>query len=373
MRTHLVQGSSPAARRAVARTAAALVATTGLLLGGATAAGAMTHAASAPTSTNKAAKPAMVPIQKNAFTPPDLTVMVGQIVTWTNEDDVPHTVTTSSAPVTFDSGTFTKGKSFTYTFTQPGTYNYYCAVHPDMTGVVTVVAKGAPPATPETKVKPTHQDNAAPDKPQGDNSMPGMTPATTGSTTPQNAPAAPAAKPAAAQDPISGALNPFMAHMQSAHFSRSAGGQLQDIAEFDTWMKTHEALFRMMLDPEVGPSSSLGQAPVTGVFMAHMDAAHWNRSPMGQVSDISNFDSWNKSHLAMMRMMLDPFVGKNSALGTAPGTSVFMQHMDAAHWNQSLNAQVSAITDDAPAWLASHQAMMQMMATSLASGSSPGH
>jgi len=91
MRTQLVQGSSPTARRAVARTAAALVATTGLLLGGATAAGAMTHTASAPTVTTKALKPALVPIQKNAFTPSDLTVTVGQKVTWTNDDRVPHT------------------------------------------------------------------------------------------------------------------------------------------------------------------------------------------------------------------------------------------------------------------------------------------
>ncbi|HEY2831915.1 MAG TPA: cupredoxin family copper-binding protein [Sporichthyaceae bacterium] len=340
MRTHVVP-----------RTAAALVAATGLLLGGATAAGAMTHTASAPTLHTAAAKPAMVPIEKNAFMPSALTVTVGQAVTWTNEDDVPHTVTTTSAPVKFDSGVFAKGKSFTYTFTQPGLYKYYCAVHPDMTGTVTVADKGAP-------------------APKPDQDMPGMA-HETGAAPAAAPPAAPATKPA--DDPISGAVNPFMAHMQSAHFSRGPGAQVQDIAEFDTWLKTHEALFRMMLDPEVGPSSALGQAPMAGVFMQHMDAAHWNRSPMEQASDISNFDTWNKSHLAMFRMMLDPFVGKNSALGAAPGTGVFMQHMDAAHWSKSVNGQVTDIVDDAPTWISSHQAMLQMMATSLASGGhSPG-
>jgi hypothetical protein len=106
--------------------------------------------------------------------------------------------------------------------------------------------------------------------------------------------------------------------------------------------------------------------------MQHMDAAHWNRSPMGQANDISNFDSWNKAHIALFRMMLDQFVGKSSALGTSPGTSVFMQHMDAAHWNKSLNGQATDIVDDFPGWVASHQAMIQMMAGSLSSGGS-GH
>jgi len=364
MRTQLVQGSCPPARRAVVRTAAALVATTGLLLGGASSASAMMHTASAPTMTTKATKPTMVPIQKNAFTPSALTVTVGQVVTWTNEDDVPHTVTTSSAPVKFDSGVFNKGKSWSYTFTQPGVYQYYCAVHPDMTGTVTVQDKGAAPA-PAAEVKPTAPKAESPPMNHGD--MPGMGHGDKAAPTA----AAPAAPPAA-EDPISGAMDPFMAHMQSAHFSRGPGQQVQDIAELDTWLATHQALFRMMLDPEVGPSSTLGTAPMASVFMQHMDAAHWHRSPMGQANDIANFDTWNKSHLAMFRMMLDPVVGKDSALGKAPGAGVFLAHMDAAHWNKSLNGQATDIVDDSPGWIASHQAMIQMMATSLASGGA-GH
>jgi hypothetical protein len=184
-------------------------------------------------------------------------------------------------------------------------------------------------------------------------------------------PVASSATAPSAADPVSGAVDPFVAHLKAAHFNRGVGGQVQDISELDDWSKTHEALVRQMLDYEVGPASALGTAPVTSVFMQHMDNAHWNRSPMGQASDIANFDSWNKSHLAMIRMMADPFVGKTSTLGTSPGTSVFMQHLDAAHWNQSVNGQVTAITDDLPAWTASHAAMAQMMAGSATEGSAP--
>jgi len=365
MRTDSEMGTRQTARRAVVRTATALVATAGLVLSGATAAGAMTHTASTPTATiasTAAAKPAQVPIAKNMFTPADLTVSVGQAVVWTNEDAAPHTVTTTSAPVKFDSGAFGTGKSWSYTFTQTGTYKYYCAVHPDMVGTVTVVNAPAAPAKPaKAKMHKAKVHKAVVTPPVAGDSMPGMNMGTSS-----------AARPAA-DDPISGAYNPLMQHMEYAHFNRGAGAQVQDISEFDQWSANHEKLFRMMLDPEVGPSSALGTAPVAGVFMQHMDAAHWNRSPMGQASDIADFDSWNKSHLALFRMMFDPFVGKSSALGTAPGTSVFMQHMDAAHWNKSLNGQGTDIIDDFPAWVASHQAMVQMMATSISSGGHSKH
>jgi plastocyanin len=385
-------GSSRTAHRAVLRTAAALVATAGLILSGAAAAGAMTHAASTPSTTiatTAAAKPAQVPIAKNMFTPAELTVSVGQAVVWTNEDAAPHTVTTTSAPVKFDSGAFGQGKSWSYTFTQTGVYKYYCAVHPDMVGTVTVVNAPATPAKPaKAKVHRAKVHKAAATPAAAGESMPGMgsgdnaaptaangnnakTPHSDSSMPGMNMEHSPSARPAA-DDPISGAYNPFMQHLEYAHFNRGPGAQVQDISEFDQWLANHQKLFRMMLDPEVGPSSALGTAPVASTFMQHMDAAHWNRSPMGQANDISNFDSWNKAHLALFRMMLDQFVGKSSALGTSPGTSVFMQHMDAAHWNKSLNGQATDIVDNFPAWVASHQAMIQMMAASLSSGGS-GH
>ncbi len=73
----------------------------------------------------------------------NLTVSVGDVVTWTNQDNAPHTVTHGTSPDAdsnpdFQSGNFTKGQSFFHTFTTAGTFAYFCEVHPNMTGSVTV-------------------------------------------------------------------------------------------------------------------------------------------------------------------------------------------------------------------------------------------
>lgn len=72
----------------------------------------------------------------NDFGPKVITVAVGDTVTWINKDDMPHTVTTYDG--TFDSGLFKGGESWSYTFTKPGTYEYYCTPHPWMKGTVIV-------------------------------------------------------------------------------------------------------------------------------------------------------------------------------------------------------------------------------------------
>jgi plastocyanin len=70
------------------------------------------------------------------FTPADISIPVGTTVTWTNNDDVEHTVTASDN--SFGSKALESGDNFSYTFTQPGTYTYFCSIHPFMTGRVTV-------------------------------------------------------------------------------------------------------------------------------------------------------------------------------------------------------------------------------------------
>ncbi len=74
-----------------------------------------------------------------SFSPPTLTVKVGSTVVWVNKDTVTHTVT-SSAGNLFDSGNFPDGFVFKYTFTQVGTYQYYCTIHPSMTGTIVVTS-----------------------------------------------------------------------------------------------------------------------------------------------------------------------------------------------------------------------------------------
>ncbi len=91
------------------------------------------------TTTTTAVSPtvSLVSIQNYSFNPSPLTVKTGTKVTWTNNDSVPHTVTSDSAGV-FNSAPIPPGQSFSYTFTAPGTVSYHCAIHPMMKGSVTV-------------------------------------------------------------------------------------------------------------------------------------------------------------------------------------------------------------------------------------------
>lgn len=75
-------------------------------------------------------------IRSMAFDPSTITVAAGTTITWTNKDAVAHTVTSNTN--LFNSGNLGTGKTFTFTFATPGTYSYYCSIHPSMIGSVTV-------------------------------------------------------------------------------------------------------------------------------------------------------------------------------------------------------------------------------------------
>ena len=83
-----------------------------------------------------AAAEAEVKIDNFTFSPPSLTVKAGTTVTWRNEDDIPHTVT--SPKRVFKSKALDTDDSFAFTFTAPGVYEYFCSLHPRMTGTVVV-------------------------------------------------------------------------------------------------------------------------------------------------------------------------------------------------------------------------------------------
>jgi len=70
------------------------------------------------------------------FSPKSLSVSVGTTVTWTNHDDVPHTVT--SRDKTFSSQAIDTDGTFSFIFAKPGTYAYFCAIHPIMTAEIVV-------------------------------------------------------------------------------------------------------------------------------------------------------------------------------------------------------------------------------------------
>jgi plastocyanin len=77
-----------------------------------------------------------VKIDNFSFGPATLTVPTGATVTWTNRDDIPHTVV--SEDKAFKSKVLDTDEKFSFTFAKPGTYSYFCSVHPKMTGKVVV-------------------------------------------------------------------------------------------------------------------------------------------------------------------------------------------------------------------------------------------
>ena len=113
----------PRSWRALSLAAAlvALVSATGILLAIAAPAAAATH---------------QIQIADSAFGTATLTIRAGDTVTWNNADDRPHTVTSEDGA--FDSGNLDEGASFSFTFSEAGTYAYLCEYHPDMRGTIIV-------------------------------------------------------------------------------------------------------------------------------------------------------------------------------------------------------------------------------------------
>ena len=75
-------------------------------------------------------------IDNFSFSPQRITVKPGTTVTWTNEDDTPHAV--ASSTTMFKSKALDTNDSFAFTFTTPGVYEYFCSLHPYMTGAIVV-------------------------------------------------------------------------------------------------------------------------------------------------------------------------------------------------------------------------------------------
>jgi plastocyanin len=75
-------------------------------------------------------------MQNSMYNPAYITIARGTLVTWTNKDDMSHTVTSSTG--LFDSGEIKSGVSYSYKFTNSGTYTYRCRIHDGMTGTVVV-------------------------------------------------------------------------------------------------------------------------------------------------------------------------------------------------------------------------------------------
>jgi len=91
------------------------------------------------------AEDATVKIGNFTFGPQELKVKSGTTVTWTNEDDIPHTVV---SPNNYRSKVLDTQGAYSFTFTTPGTYKYFCSLHPHMTGTIIVEATTGSVALP---------------------------------------------------------------------------------------------------------------------------------------------------------------------------------------------------------------------------------
>jgi plastocyanin len=90
-----------------------------------------------PTTHPSASGKSVVTIDNFAYSPRQLKIEAGTRVTWVNHDDVPHTVSSSDKRFV-SSGALDTDDTYSVSFDSPGTYTYFCAVHPHMTGSVIV-------------------------------------------------------------------------------------------------------------------------------------------------------------------------------------------------------------------------------------------
>jgi len=101
------------------------------------------HAAVAESAATAATE---VKIDNFTFAPQRLAVKVGTTVTWTNEDDIPHTVVSTS--LAFRSKVLDTDDKFSFTFTTAGTFEYFCSLHPHMTATIVVETTAGGGAVP---------------------------------------------------------------------------------------------------------------------------------------------------------------------------------------------------------------------------------
>ena len=79
-----------------------------------------------------------VKIDNFTFSPATLTIQAGSKVTWVNEDDIPHAVAASDR--SYKSQVLDTDQAFSHTFNEPGSFEYFCSLHPHMKGLIVVVS-----------------------------------------------------------------------------------------------------------------------------------------------------------------------------------------------------------------------------------------
>jgi hypothetical protein len=104
---------------------------------------------------------------------------------------------------------------------------------------------------------------------------------------------------------VTATLMPFSEHMNHAHFQRSPQQQASDIADADTYTKTHTVLVQNMSQPGRDDLFAISDGSMTP-FVQHMYHAHFERSPMQQADDVAQADQYVKLHTVLAEHMLAP-------------------------------------------------------------------
>ncbi|MFF4500580.1 plastocyanin/azurin family copper-binding protein [Streptomyces sp. NPDC001401] len=170
-----------------------------------------------PASPAQAAGTHQVLMSGYAFSPRSLTITAGDTVTWTNRDQAPHDVKTTSGPASVHSPMLNKGGSWSHTFTTAGTYGYVCTVHPGMTAQLVVEPAAAPTTRAPVHEHHTSAPAAVPTERSTAASTPAMTMDHSAHTTKSAAAAAPASQ---APSPTAPAAQPALGTQNAASATR---------------------------------------------------------------------------------------------------------------------------------------------------------
>lgn len=225
------------------------------------------------------------------FSPADLTIAVGDTVTWTNHDTAPHNIVVTDGPEKFTSPNLQTGQTYSHTFTQAGKYSYYCSIHPDMKATVTVTG-ATPPSSPTAP--PTSAPTSAPtSEPSPTMTMP-STPAGGGSCVPK------------------AVLQPIIDHIKAAHLETSPGQQVQDILNLDQYVKTHTVWLETVLAPVMDGSADKVVTDTLAPIIAHIKSAHLDESLGQQVTDLLNLNQYIKTHTVWLESVLTPLLNQAS-------------------------------------------------------------
>jgi plastocyanin len=272
-----------------------------------------------------AASPNTVEIKNYAFAPAAVAVPVGTTVTWVNEDTVPHTVTGKSGPAKFDSGQIASGGSWSAMFATPGTYDYYCADHPQMVAQITITGPSGggtpppstsstpPPTTPPSShptTPPTPPHSSSPTVPSSSSAGPpsssSSSPTATGPSSSMSMPGPTGSS--GGQCGLNQALTTVIQHIDTAHLGESPGQQIQDLTNLNQYVLTHTTLVANLLAPLLSSSTNAADTTLT-TLIQHIDTAHLGESPGQQVSDLLNLDQYVLTHTTLVANLLAPAEG----------------------------------------------------------------